>query len=210
VLQRVDALEQEPTRAPRSLTRNGQREERYRPKSHVPRLAVALVTEDPRAAAGAGDLQIEAVAGGITPGLAQLVHLQRGQFPSAHVSPSNPNAYSHAYRYLQERAGTRRNAREYFLPETPGIARLFGRPWNVAERLLAEREGFEPPIRLPVCRISSAVLSTTQPPLRGRKRRKHPVGRGLCIQRETAKQGRSVAPCKRLIVARDRAGGRRT
>ncbi len=31
---------------------------------------------------------------------------------------------------------------------------------------LAEREGFEPPIRLPVCRISSAVLSTTQPPLR--------------------------------------------
>ncbi len=32
---------------------------------------------------------------------------------------------------------------------------------------LAEREGFEPPIRLPVCRISSAVLSTTQPPLRG-------------------------------------------
>src|SRR5215218_3960607 len=32
---------------------------------------------------------------------------------------------------------------------------------------VAEREGFEPPIRLPVCRISSAVLSTTQPPLRG-------------------------------------------
>ena len=32
---------------------------------------------------------------------------------------------------------------------------------------MAEREGFEPPIRLPVCRISSAVLSTTQPPLRG-------------------------------------------
>jgi hypothetical protein len=39
-------------------------------------------------------------------------------------------------------------------------------------RALAEREGFEPPIRLPVCRISSAVLSTTQPPLRGRQRRK--------------------------------------
>jgi hypothetical protein len=33
------------------------------------------------------------------------------------------------------------------------------------EGTLAEREGFEPPIRLPVCRISSAVLSTTQPPL---------------------------------------------
>ncbi len=31
---------------------------------------------------------------------------------------------------------------------------------------MAEREGFEPPIPLRVCRISSAVLSTTQPPLR--------------------------------------------
>ena len=31
---------------------------------------------------------------------------------------------------------------------------------------VAEREGFEPPIPLRVCRISSAVLSTTQPPLR--------------------------------------------
>jgi hypothetical protein len=43
--------------------------------------------------------------------------------------------------------------------------------WNGDERKpanrgLAEREGFEPPIPLRVCRISSAVLSTTQPPLR--------------------------------------------
>src|SRR5262245_5008710 len=30
---------------------------------------------------------------------------------------------------------------------------------------LAEREGFEPPIGLRLCRISSAVLSTAQPPL---------------------------------------------
>lgn len=30
---------------------------------------------------------------------------------------------------------------------------------------VAEREGFEPPIGLHLCRISSAVLSTTQPPL---------------------------------------------
>jgi hypothetical protein len=34
---------------------------------------------------------------------------------------------------------------------------------------MAEREGFEPPIRLPVFRISSAARSTTLPPLRGRK-----------------------------------------
>ena len=36
---------------------------------------------------------------------------------------------------------------------------------NGLHEYVAEREGFEPPIRLPVCRISSAVLSTTQPPL---------------------------------------------
>src|SRR5215470_17106706 len=34
---------------------------------------------------------------------------------------------------------------------------------------VAEREGFEPPIRLPVCRISSAVRSTTLPPLQALK-----------------------------------------
>ncbi len=33
--------------------------------------------------------------------------------------------------------------------------------------LLAEREGFEPPMGLHPCRISSAVHSTTLPPLRG-------------------------------------------
>src|SRR5947208_8663065 len=32
---------------------------------------------------------------------------------------------------------------------------------------LAEREGFEPPIGLHLCRISSAVRSTTLPPLQG-------------------------------------------
>jgi hypothetical protein len=41
----------------------------------------------------------------------------------------------------------------------PGTTRAY------AEALGAEREGFEPPIRLPVCRISSAVHSTTLPPL---------------------------------------------
>ena len=38
------------------------------------------------------------------------------------------------------------------------------------EELLAEREGFEPPIGLHLRRISSAVLSTTQPPLRAVRR----------------------------------------
>src|SRR5215472_4485797 len=43
---------------------------------------------------------------------------------------------------------------------------MIGGAWRtLRNKVLAEREGFEPPIRLPVCRISSAVLSTTQPPL---------------------------------------------
>ena len=37
---------------------------------------------------------------------------------------------------------------------------------HVMKFLLAEREGFEPPVRLPVLRISSAARSTTLPPLR--------------------------------------------
>lgn len=36
---------------------------------------------------------------------------------------------------------------------------------------MADREGFEPPIPLRVCRISSAVHSTTLPPVRGRSGR---------------------------------------
>ena len=38
-------------------------------------------------------------------------------------------------------------------------------------QFVAEREGFEPPVRLRVLRISSAARSTTLPPLRGRRRR---------------------------------------
>gem|GEM_PF-5190218 len=34
---------------------------------------------------------------------------------------------------------------------------------------MAEREGFEPPIELPLYRISSAALSTAQPSLRLRR-----------------------------------------
>jgi hypothetical protein len=43
-------------------------------------------------------------------------------------------------------------------------------PQLITAQDLAEREGFEPPIRLPVCRISSAVHSTALPPLRKPKR----------------------------------------
>jgi hypothetical protein len=43
------------------------------------------------------------------------------------------------------------------------------RKMQLLQTSLAEREGFEPPIRLPVCRISSAVHSTTLPPLRSQR-----------------------------------------
>ena len=45
------------------------------------------------------------------------------------------------------------------------VRRRLGRRRAPSIHGLAEREGFEPPIRLPVCRISSAVHSTTLPPL---------------------------------------------
>ncbi len=44
------------------------------------------------------------------------------------------------------------------------------RPQGPVLFVMAERVGFEPTIELPLCRISSAVLSTTQPPLRYQKR----------------------------------------
>src|ERR1019366_6781460 len=54
---------------------------------------------------------------------------------------------------------------------------------------LAEREGFEPPIRLPVCRISSAVHSTALPPLRSRKQpEKAACGRPLSNQARQERQ----------------------
>ena len=47
---------------------------------------------------------------------------------------------------------------------------------------MAEREGFEPPIGLHLCRISSAVHSTTLPPLQGAKLRvPFPRGRGRVL-----------------------------
>jgi hypothetical protein len=57
------------------------------------------------------------------------------------------------------------------VPQSPGISEGIRTSLKTKTRdisityIVAEREGFEPPIRLPVCRISSAVLSTTQPPL---------------------------------------------
>jgi hypothetical protein len=44
---------------------------------------------------------------------------------------------------------------------------------------VAEREGFEPPVRLRVLRISSAARSTTLPPLRGGDALAKHAGRGV-------------------------------
>src|SRR3954469_22782964 len=59
--------------------------------------------------------------------------------------------------------------------------------------MLAEREGFEPPIRLPVCRISSAVLSTTQPPLQAGRGRISRVASYVAKRLEPNKRGSPAA-----------------
>ena len=60
---------------------------------------------------------------------------------------------------------------------------------------MAEREGFEPPIRLPVCRISSAVHSTALPPLRSRSSRAEYLAkrRGRNKSRPPRERGRRAA-----------------
>ena len=50
--------------------------------------------------------------------------------------------------------------------------------------IVAEREGFEPPVRLHVLRISSAARSTTLPPLRGARETR--VVRRRVIQKQGA------------------------
>lgn len=55
---------------------------------------------------------------------------------------------------------------------------------------LAEREGFEPPIGLHLCRISSAVHSTTLPPLLKAPSKEHgPCGSGVNRRGWRARQG---------------------
>ena len=73
---------------------------------------------------------------------------------------------------------------------------------RVCKRKLAEREGFEPPMPLQACRISSAVHSTALPPLRSPKRAaKTPIERPLSNQASQDRQGTDEA-CAAYIVAR--------
>jgi hypothetical protein len=74
---------------------------------------------------------------------------------------------------------------------------------------MAEREGFEPPIGLHLCRISSAVHSTTLPPLRGAKTGGRPPESGEVLgedgRTDKAREGekrerrpRDLPPCRPL------------
>jgi hypothetical protein len=60
-------------------------------------------------------------------------------------------------------------------PQRPIVSRARSRLSSLENQtlsgMMADREGFEPPIPLRVCRISSAVHSTTLPPVRGRSGR---------------------------------------
>ena len=78
-------------------------------------------------------------------------------------------------------------------------ARARQRP-KIREKL-AEREGFEPPIRLPVCRISSAVLSTAQPPLRSPiGPQKALIGRRYLPNRRETNKGRRAYISRALRI----------
>ena len=80
---------------------------------------------------------------------------------------------------------------------------------------LAERGGFEPPIPLRVCRISSAVLSTAQPPLlgaRGERRRgdsdRVPAAQGRQAPRVTVQLALSISAWPaRVVTTASRSSG---
>ncbi len=96
--------------------------------------------------------------------------------------PSYPQRYPHVARiYPRFRANAR--GREYAsnaknMAIFPGVER---RPRTKANIGVAEREGFEPPIGLHLCRISSAVHSTTLPPLQSAKSRPKPTRSGRVL-----------------------------
>jgi hypothetical protein len=125
---------------------------------------------------GAGrDLEVETIAVGIEPGLTQSLHAQRCQ-PSPHFHlpwDLNPRRadfllprLGRPYARTIENDGER--VQTLGCSEVPVKQMFWGCVRMNANSAVAEREGFEPPIRLPVCRISSAVRSTTLPPLRAR------------------------------------------
>ena len=64
---------------------------------------------------------------------------------------------------------------------------------------MAEREGFEPPIPLRVCRISSAVQSTTLPPLRGADGMIVPVESGASYTRAMTKRQEGFVPAVKFL-----------
>ena len=80
-----------------------------------------------------------------------------------------PNAFQSVPRYIPpdrpDDNGPGRTTSDACLSQMLVYVDISGRSWTSLVFDVAERGGFEPPIRLPVCRISSAVLSTTQPPL---------------------------------------------
>ena len=87
----------------------------------------------------------------------------------------------------------------------PNARRRLGRKIGYARRSqfcseVAEREGFEPPVRLHVLRISSAARSTTLPPLRGRQRRVSLAARSAGRLARRARAGKAVRPVGRQAL----------
>lgn len=72
--------------------------------------------------------------------------------------------------------------------------------------MMADREGFEPPIPLRVCRISSAVHSTTLPPVRGRLRSKR-AGYYTRRSAKTSLRSRAGRILSRAVFAASHSAG---
>ncbi len=82
-----------------------------------------------------------------------------------------------------------------WLPD-PGRS-SFSLPGAAHDQTMAERGRFELPIQLPVCRISSAVLSTTQPPLRNTRRtRERRLSEHLGISMRSRTRSRADQPAR--------------
>ncbi len=95
----------------------------------------------------------------------------------------------------------------------------FGRPSSMSRvqsvthasgpdrKRVAEREGFEPPIGLHLCRISSAVHSTTLPPLQGAKSGPlSPPWSGPCSRRGRLTRQGAAAKISRGALSRRAVG----
>src|SRR5262245_2990256 len=135
---RIDTLEQETAVCTRLLTSFGQRHKVGRSQADMVTSARPLVAEHPGASVVARDLQIGAVADGVSARRLERRDLPRCFHPSNPVPTAVPTACS---RIVPEARGSARIIRllEVLVPQG-----FYGRQRNWPDSLVAEGVGFEP------------------------------------------------------------------